>query len=210
MIVISRSATNDPPISLAEAKKHLRIEHADEDSLIRRLIASARDAAEQYLERALVTQTRSETFNSFCDSPVRFAPANRLTLPGGRVSSTQIQYKASDTGTLTTLASSEYELVSPDHNTLAYVVPAYGKAWPTVRAGANAVQVTYVVGYGDTAPDELSSVPQAIISAMHSHIAHAYENRELISSGEFLVSAPAKFQLAWERVIGMYRLDVMG
>ena len=202
MIVITRSS-NDPPISLAEAKKHLRIEHADEDSLIRRLIAGARDAAEQYLERALVTQTRSETFSSFCDSPVRFAPSNRLTLPGGRVSSiTQIQYKASDTGTLTTLASSEYELVSPDHNTLAYVVPAYGKAWPTVRAGANAVQVTYVVGYGDTAPDELSSVPQAIISAMHSHIAHAYEHRETVEE-------PA-YQRAWERLIGMYRLDVMG
>jgi uncharacterized phiE125 gp8 family phage protein len=45
------------PVSLAEAKGYLRVEHADDDDLIAALIASARAHVEAQTRRALVTQT---------------------------------------------------------------------------------------------------------------------------------------------------------
>ncbi|MBN9265961.1 MAG: phage gp6-like head-tail connector protein [Hyphomicrobium sp.] len=45
------------PVTLDELKAWAKIDSADEDALLTSLIAAARDAAEQYLRRALITQT---------------------------------------------------------------------------------------------------------------------------------------------------------
>ena len=48
-----------------------------------------------------------------------------------------------------------------------------GETWPTALRVANAIEVTYVSGYGSTR----SSVPEAIIQGLLSHITFMYENR---------------------------------
>ncbi|MDR1943975.1 MAG: head-tail connector protein [Synergistaceae bacterium] len=48
------------PISLSEAKKHLRVEFGDDDELIQGLIAAAREYAEGFMNRSLVAKTEDE------------------------------------------------------------------------------------------------------------------------------------------------------
>ena len=45
------------PVTLYEAKLHLRVTYTDEDLLIASLITAARQHAEQYMWRAILTQT---------------------------------------------------------------------------------------------------------------------------------------------------------
>ena len=53
--------------TVATAKEHLRIEASvtEDDALITALIVSARTAVEEWLQRALVTQTWEVSFDSF-------------------------------------------------------------------------------------------------------------------------------------------------
>lgn len=49
------------PVTLTEAKAHLRVSHADEDSLIESLIEVAREKAESITGRAFIEQTIEQT-----------------------------------------------------------------------------------------------------------------------------------------------------
>ena len=61
------------PMTLAEAKLHLRVDGTDEDDLITALIVAARRRAEHLLTRALITQTWELTLDEF--------PAADIQLP---------------------------------------------------------------------------------------------------------------------------------
>lgn len=57
----TRTLTIAPPVSLADAKQHLRVMHNDEDRLIQRLVMAAAREIEAYCEIALTRQTISLT-----------------------------------------------------------------------------------------------------------------------------------------------------
>ena len=61
------------PLTLQEAKDHLRVDHTDDDSLIDPMIKTARMYAEGKTRRALITQTWDWLLDSF--------PAWTLTVP---------------------------------------------------------------------------------------------------------------------------------
>lgn len=70
-------------------------------------------------------------------------------------------------------------LVSVDTTTpVGRIAPGYGQIWPIVRQQLEAVQVTYVAGFGG-----LYTVPDAIKTAIKMLVAHWYENREAVTPG---------------------------
>jgi uncharacterized phiE125 gp8 family phage protein len=151
------------PVTLAEAKLHLRVDHNAEDTLITALITATRQAAEFRCQRTLLQTTWELTQDTFTD-------ALRLQYP--RIIAVASVKYLDDTGVLQTLADTEY-LVDTDSEP-GYVVPAYGKAWPGTLDQINAVKVRYTAGYGTTA----DKVPAPIKQWMLLHIGHYYRNRE--------------------------------
>ena len=83
-------------VSLETAKDHLRVSYSDEDTMITRMIKTARAYAEQYTQRALIDKTLTVQFYDL-DGELRFE------LPFGPVDAiTSVERIASD-GTTTTL-----------------------------------------------------------------------------------------------------------
>lgn len=154
------------PITLAEAKLHLRVDSdiTAEDSLIAGLIKSARQYCESYQNRALITQTITAKMNDF---PCR----DEFDLPMPElVSVTSIKYIDSN-GVQQTLSTDVYSVDT--FATPGRVVLNYNQSWPSVRGDYNSVEVVYVAGYGDE-----EDVPQVTKQAMLLIIGHLYENRE--------------------------------
>ncbi len=175
------------PVSLAEAKLHCRVDTDVDDTLISGYISAAREAAEQYLWRSLITQTWVFTLDAF--------PAGAIELPMGKVQSVVIAYYDAD-GDLQTLDAAEYDTALSESG--SRVAPIAGGSWPATSARIGAVRITAVCGYGATA----SSVPAAIKSAIMLTIGHLYMNREEVVVGTIATQLPAGCQ----RLLDPYRL----
>ena len=201
----------EEPVSLEDAKEHLRVEVSAEDKLISRLITDARQWAENYTRRAFVPQTwrlwarqfPSSGFNQ--DGEARIVPPNReflaeaIQLPGGRVASiSSVSFVASD-GTQQTLSAADYQLESRDPWKPSMVLPAYGTSWPSTRDQPSAVQIQYVVGYASTA-----AVPSVIRQAILLHVGWSYANREPKTFGT--TGADAQMMAALQMKLADYRL----
>ena len=216
------TAPTEEPVSLAEAKLHLRVDDNADDALIAALITAARQHAENDTRRALVTQTWRLALDQFPVPGVNIGSANWYgpqwgNSPGplttlradGRtgfelfldhspvVSVDLIQYIDQD-GVTQTLAPSAYKL---DNVTApARLMPAYGTTWPGTRNEINAVSVTYTCGYGGAA-----AVPETIKRWILLRVGALYENREEVVTGRSVSVAPMPFVdslLAPYRVLG--------
>lgn len=183
----------EEPITLEEAKLHLRDPVDTEDPLVSALIVAARRKCESWLRRTLITTTWELSLEGFpgCGWIPGFPYAGRqflerqpvgtlygIELPNPALQSvTSITY-VDTAGSTQTLATSEYQV---ETGTPGRVVPVYGKAWPSTRRQPGAVKIRFVAGYGDA-----SAVPESIKIAMKLMISHFYENR-----GESDVSLPS-------------------
>lgn len=175
------------PITLAEAKAHLRVDVIDDDAYITALIVAARQAAEHATGRALMPQTWELALDAFDDV---------ILLPRPPLASvTSVTYIDAD-GVTQTLAS----YLLDDHSQPARLLPAYGADWPTTREQANAVLIRYSAGYADAA-----SVPQPIKSWMLLHIGMLYENREAVVESSMSRSTFAAMP-QYDRLIDPYRV----
>lgn len=156
------------PLTLAEAKAHLRITSSAEDALITSLIVAARDLCQSETGRALLPQTWELSLDDFCDDmPIGRAPVASIT---------SIKYTDVD-NVEQTLASTEYVLDSSS-DSQARVVLAVDKSWPSVYGGINNVRIRYVAGYANAA-----AVPQTLKQWMLLQISHWFRNRESVSIG---------------------------
>jgi uncharacterized phiE125 gp8 family phage protein len=131
-------APTEDPVTLAEAKAHVRVDHADDDSLITALIAAATNHLDGYtgiLGRALITQTWRQDFAAF-------APKLRLALrPVASV--TSVTYFDGD-NTSQTLSASIYGLFEDGAG--PYIALDPDQTWPGSYRRVDGVSVTYVAG----------------------------------------------------------------
>jgi uncharacterized phiE125 gp8 family phage protein len=164
----------EEPITLTEAKLHLRVDHADDDTLITSQIKTAREYCEDFQNRAFITQTIKLTLDEFPD--VICVPRPPL------ISVTSIKY-IDENGQQQTLNSSVYKVDTESEP--ARIVPAYNQCWPGLRGDINSVEVIYQAGYGGAA-----AVPGKVISAMKLLLTHLYENREPVNIGNIVTELP--------------------
>ena len=154
------------PVSLTEAKEHLRITDTVEDDYIESLISVAREWVEKYEHRAYCLQTVTAHYSSF---------GAKILLPiNPAIDISSITYIDS-TGTEQTLDTDLYKLDS--YACPAFIYPSYGSSYPSVRDINNAITVTYTAGY-DASPSNAEDVPSRVKHAIKLIISHLYENRE--------------------------------
>lgn len=157
------------PITLTEAKAHLRVDIPDDDTLINSLIVSARQYAEMVTRRALITQTWRLLLDEFPTENTIYIP-----LPPLSAVSSVTYYDLNNTQQ--TMPSADY-IVDTDSQP-GRIVLADGKNWPAIYNRPNAVSIQFDAGYGTAA-----NVPQPIKQAMLLMIGHWYENREAVAAG---------------------------
>ena len=153
------SAPSAEPITTAEAKAFLRVDHATQDDLIDDLITAARTRIEADAGLSLVTTTWDLTFDTFPEERAIVLPR----LPLASVTSIT-SYNEDDTAA--TLSSSDY-LVETAQGRIALNDDA---AWPTDLRTHSAGVVRFVAGYGAA-----SAVPQPLRLALYQLVAYAFE-----------------------------------
>lgn len=187
MVWVVTVAPAEEPVSLADAKAHLGVTHAGDDDRLTRNIKSARQHVEAVCERALVTQTWRLSLDAF--------PSGCITLPGGKVSAVSSIAYTDTNGDAQALVGYQSDLDSEP----ARLMYAYSAgAWPGARAVLNAVQVTYVVGYGAA-----SAVPDALKAAILLAVGDLYANRE--AQQDTVLAANATL----DRLLWPYRCRVL-
>jgi uncharacterized phiE125 gp8 family phage protein len=160
----------EEPITIAEARLHLRVTHNEEDVLILALIAAAREHAEAHTRRRFITQEWDWVMDAF--------PSTTVELPGAPLQSiTSVSYLDGAGGTQV-LAVGAYQVdIKTDPGRIA---PANGTTWPTTPTETlNAVTIRFVCGYG-----KIAAVPKTIKQAMLLMIGHWWEHREEVSDFE--------------------------
>jgi uncharacterized phiE125 gp8 family phage protein len=179
------------PVTLAEAKTHLRVDHDAEDEEIESLITDARQDLEQGTWRALMTQTWELSLPGWPED-------GRIELPYPPLQSvTWVKY-TDDEGVTTTVDSSLY--VVDTYAEPGVVMPKAGESWPSFSpAAANPIVVRYVAGYGDA-----EDVPSLLKRAMKLLIGHWYENREatVVAAGTVATELP----LAVDSIVFKYQV----
>lgn len=174
------------PLSLAEAKAHLRVTDTGEDGFILSCLKAAREQVEHDTRRGLITQTRQlylDRFPSGCDEPSHvIGPEYAILIPRPPlVSISSITYIAAD-GTSTVLAADQYQV--DIRNEPGRVKPAYGCSWPSTREVYNAVTVQYVCGWSAL------TLPTTVKHLLRLWLGHFFENREPVVIGTIVNDLP--------------------
>lgn len=146
------------PITLEEAKAHLRVVGSDEDALIRTYIAAARGALEQRTNRRLMAQTIEFAIPGLRPFVVPTAPFIALG---------EVAY-IDATGAPQVLDPTT--LYVDTYTEPAAGVLAWGQTWPEYQAGSVAT-VRAVVGYpsAEAVPAELKAWMLLAITALHDN-----------------------------------------
>jgi uncharacterized phiE125 gp8 family phage protein len=170
------SAPAIEPITLGEAKMHLRVDQDEDNALIQQLITTSRVDVETLCLHKLITQTWDYYLDGFPGSDV-------LELPCPPLQSVTAVYYTPDGGVETTFASTHYTVDAVSEPGKIYLKTTTGGGqgyWPSnILIPYNGVKVRFVCGYGAAG----TNVDSRAIQAMKLLIGHYYENREAVFMG---------------------------
>jgi uncharacterized phiE125 gp8 family phage protein len=174
------------PVSLADAKGYLRVDHTADDALIASLIGAATDMVERATHRVLVRQTYRWTLADFPSmrfrgdtmAPLELprSPAVEITAGGSYAySMPRVQYFDTNGVLRTAVKDVDYELDLGTNPPSLQLPPA--SFWPLTQPGkAKRVFIDFVAGYSDTS----AGVPELLRQAVLMLVAHWYEHREAV------------------------------
>lgn len=169
-----------PAITLAQAKAHLRVDHADEDALISALVAAATAHAELWTSKTFEPSTWDFVIDRFprCEIGIPKTPVQEI------VSISYVDAAGMDQ----VVAPTDYAVDLASES--AWIVPAHGFGWPGVMNTVNAVRVRFVAGRGT--PDDVRAAILLIVG-------YLYANR-----GE-VVSATMELPLGAHVILNLHR-----
>ncbi|SHH86681.1 head-tail connector protein [Desulfosporosinus lacus] len=181
--VITPPATE--PLTLTEAKNHLRVDGTADDTLITSLTKQAREWCEDYQGKKFITQTLELVLDAFPSGDIEFKACSPVQ------SVTSIKYTDKD-GIEATLAATEYIL--DNDSFVNKIVLGYNKQWPSVNLQpVNSIRIRFVAGYGVA-----STVPESVKWAMALHMKLLYD--------DYRPDERSKIEKARNALLGMQRV----
>jgi len=154
------------PVTLDEAKAHLRVLHDDDNTYITYLIEAATEQAEEITSRQFVEATWELYVDGFSES-IELAKSPLIAVD-------KIEYIPDGSDTFVLLDASLYRV--DDISEPAVVYKNRNVNYPSVADQESSVKITFRSGY-------VSGVPTALKQWMLIRIATMYENREEIVIG---------------------------
>jgi uncharacterized phiE125 gp8 family phage protein len=157
-----KTAPAAEPVTLTEARNHVKVDSADDNLLITTLITTARQLAEKETKRAFITQTWQLILDS---------AGSEIEIPKPPLQSVTSIKVIDDAGNESEVGSSYYD-VDPSEDSPGRVKLKAGCTWPTHRGFASFI-IEFKAGYGDTA----DKVPEMLRQAVLQIVGHLYDNR---------------------------------
>jgi len=154
------------PLSLADAKNHLRVDFTDEDQVIQDFITQARDTIESYCRRVLVPQTWQMTMDGFPGQHPLYTQRgfHSIHVPKPPFQSVVSLQYYDTSGTLQTLNATDgagnvqpstamygYKLDPGSDVQPARLSPPWARPWPPTRRIPQCVLLQFVAGYANAA-----------------------------------------------------------
>ncbi len=174
MSAILLTAPEAEPLSVADAKAFLRVEHDDDDAVIAALIAAARNHIEALARLGLMTQTWRIVLD-------RWPQDGRIRPRLGPLQSVSAARVYNEANAASPIDAGRF-IVDAASGTIA--APGWSLAVPG-RAAAG-IELDVVIGFGAQASD----VPQVLLQAIRMLVSHWYENRSLVAIGQTVAMLP--------------------
>lgn len=191
------------PITLAQAKSHLRVTFSEDDGDIALYLLTAREKCESHLNRSFLTTTWTQTLDGFPGQFSRFSPAlgsfaqgsygygmgalygyiperllagtgEPIIIPKARLVAVPSITYIDTNGVQQTLDPSRYNVEAGDGGRIS---PAYNCVWPQARVYPGSIVITAQFGYG-TSP---AAIPAKVKAGMLLAVGHLYEHREAVA-----------------------------
>lgn len=187
MALILTAAPLVEPLTLDDAKHHLRVDHDADDAFITSLVKTSRLHVEAALGLALLTQSWRYQRDDW--------PADGIVLPLRPVQAITAISLIDIDDTAHTLDAGDYLL---DGAGSPPMIHAKSPVPPRPGRTHLGVDIQFTAGFGD----EPDAVPQPIRQAMSLLVAHWYEHREAVATGE----RGARIPLGVTDLLAPYRL----
>lgn len=162
-------------VSLADAKAHLRVDHSEDDGLIKAFIAAAVNHLDGYggiLGRALMAQEWRQS--------LPFWPASRSVelVLAPALSIVKVEVLPSDGGSAVTVGDTAYRLVGAG-SVAPRLLFNLDAALPSPACAPDAVSITFAAGYGT----EADKLPPALKSAILLMVGDLWRFRDSVQLG---------------------------
>ncbi|MFM9943209.1 MAG: head-tail connector protein [Hyphomicrobiaceae bacterium] len=165
------------PVTLAEAKAHLRLDSTADDALLQSLIITSRLHIEAALGLALITQSWSWTLD-------QWPKGQRLSFPLRPVQAVaHVKLWRRDTSSIIVPLT---EFILDGHGNPARLVPAGLTPLSEPDRPVNGIEVAFTAGFGGAPAD----VPAPIRHALLLLITHWYEHRAPVEIGAAINAVP--------------------